>query len=232
MAGAKRNHFVGHGYVYCSINYRLSPRDRGEEGVSHPIHAEDCARAIAWIHNHIADYGGDPDNMHLMGHSAGGHLAGLVVTNERFLQANDKNISIIKTNAMLDPAAVDVLGYIEHNRGGAMSHSYHQVFGEDEATLTDASPYAHVSSKKGIPKTILFYAGERMNLNQFGPKFTDALTVAGVPSVSVDMVSLDHGQMNSHIGMIGDPMTEMIMTLHACEDPLQFPRVIPPGKGD
>ncbi|MEM6915828.1 MAG: carboxylesterase family protein [Verrucomicrobiota bacterium] len=232
MVGAKRNHFVGNGYIYCSINYRLSPRDRGEEGVSHPTHVEDCAKAIAWIHDHIADHGGDPENMHLMGHSAGGHLAGLVVTNDRFLKAEGKDVSIIKTNAMLDPAAVDIPGYIEHTQGGAMSHSYSQVFGEDEATLTDASPFDHIAAGKGIPKTILFFAGERMNLDHFGPKFTDALTAVGVPSISVDMISLDHGQMNSHIGMVGDPMTELIMKLHAGEDPTAFPKAIQPNTAE
>lgn len=232
MAGAKRNHFVANGYIYCSINYRLSPREPGTDGVAHPTHVEDCAKAIAWIHNHIADHGGDPDNLHLMGHSAGGHLAGLVATNERFLKAEGKDLSIIKTNAMLDPAAVDVLGYIEHTNGGAMSHSYRHVFGEDEVILADASPFAHVAPGKSIPRTILFYAGERMNLDRFGPTFTDALTEAGSPSTSVDMVSLDHGQMNSHIGMIGDPMTELIMNLHAGKDPQQFPTTIPPTSAD
>ncbi|MEM9017095.1 MAG: carboxylesterase family protein [Verrucomicrobiota bacterium] len=230
MAGAKRNHFVENGYIYCSINYRLSPRDNGEDGVAHPTHVEDCAKAIAWIHDHIAEHGGDPENMHLMGHSAGGHLAALVVTNERFLEAEGKDLSIIKTNAMLDPAAVDVLGYLEHTRGGGMGHSYHHVFGEDNSTLTDASPFAHVEPDKSIPQTILFYAGDRMNLNLFGPKFTGALTEVGIPSTSVDMISLDHGQMNSHIGMIGDPMTELIMKLHAGEDPLEFPTKIEPNR--
>ncbi|MEM7699973.1 MAG: serine hydrolase, partial [Verrucomicrobiota bacterium] len=228
IVGAKRDHFVGAGYIYVSINYRLSPHEPGEDGVSHPDHVEDCAKAIAWIHDHVAEHGGDPDNMHLMGHSAGGHLAGLVVTNERFLQAEGKDLSIIKTNAMLDPAAVDVPGYIEHNNGRAMSLSYFHVFGEDESTLTDVSPFDHVGPDKAIPPTILFYAGERMNLDLFGPKFTEALSEAGVPSKSVDMVSLDHGQMNSHIGMVGDPMTELIMKLHAGEDPLSFPDRIPP----
>lgn len=232
MAGAKRNHFVVNGYIYCSINYRLSPREPDADGVAHPTHVEDCAKAIAWIHDHVAEHGGDPDNMHLMGHSAGGHLAGLVATNERFLKAEGKDLSIIKTNAMLDPAAVDVPGYIEHNNGRAMSQSYHHVFGEDETTLTDASPFAHVAAEKGIPRTILFYAGERMNLDLFGPQFAQALSEAGVPSKAVDMVSLDHGQMNSHIGMIGDPMTELIMKLHAGEDPTAFPGTIAPNAAE
>lgn len=228
MVGAKRNHFVGHGYIYCSINYRLSPREQGTDGVAHPDHVEDCAKAIAWIHDHIAEHGGDPDNMHLMGHSAGGHLAALVATNERFLEAVGKDLSIIKTNVLLDPGAIDIPGYIEHTGGRRMSQSYYHVFGEDEAALIDASPYAHVAPDKGIPRTVFFYSGERMILDLLAPKFTSALTEVGAPAKAVDMVVLDHGQINAHIGMIGDPMTELIMKLHAGEDPTGFPAAIQP----
>jgi arylformamidase len=33
--------------------------------------------AIAWVWQHIEDYGGDRDRLHLVGHSSGGHLAGM-----------------------------------------------------------------------------------------------------------------------------------------------------------
>jgi hypothetical protein len=42
----------------------------------------------------------------------------------------------------------------------------------------------------------------------------------------VDTVSLDHGQINSHIGMIDEPMTKLIMRLHAGEDASRFPAVL------
>ena len=59
------------GWVCVAINYRLAPRD------ACPAHIVDVKRAIAWIKEHIADYGGDPD--YLVDHrgSAGGHLAAL-----------------------------------------------------------------------------------------------------------------------------------------------------------
>ncbi|MEJ7663628.1 MAG: alpha/beta hydrolase [Hymenobacter sp.] len=42
-----------------------------------PQMADDCARALAWTVQHIADYGGDPARVFVMGHSAGGGLAAL-----------------------------------------------------------------------------------------------------------------------------------------------------------
>ncbi len=48
-------HMAAHGWVCVAINYRLSPRD------AFPAHLVDVKRAIAWIREHIAEYGGDPD---------------------------------------------------------------------------------------------------------------------------------------------------------------------------
>jgi acetyl esterase/lipase len=60
-------------------NYRLSPE------VKHPEHLKDIARAFAWVHAHIAQYGGNPDKLFVAGHSAGGHLVALLATDERYL---------------------------------------------------------------------------------------------------------------------------------------------------
>lgn len=58
------------GVTAVVINYRLAP------SVHVPEMANDCAQAVYWTQQHIADYGGDPNQMFVMGHSAGGGLAG------------------------------------------------------------------------------------------------------------------------------------------------------------
>lgn len=65
------NHFAAQGWVVVAINYRLSPRAR------FPDHLVDVKRALAWIHEHIDEYGGDPDFVVMTGGSAGGHLGSL-----------------------------------------------------------------------------------------------------------------------------------------------------------
>jgi acetyl esterase/lipase len=65
------NHMAAKGWVCVAINYRLSPRD------AWPAHIVDVKRAIAWVREHIADYGGDPDYLAITGGSAGGHLTAL-----------------------------------------------------------------------------------------------------------------------------------------------------------
>jgi acetyl esterase/lipase len=71
-------------------NYRLSP------SVKHPEHVKDVARAFAWTKHHIKDYGGDPKQMFLVGHSAGGHLVALLATDEQYLKAHGCKTSDIK----------------------------------------------------------------------------------------------------------------------------------------
>jgi len=62
---------VMRGWVCVAINYRLSPK------ATWPDHIVDCKRAIAWVRDHIAEYGGDPSFLALSGGSAGGHLSAL-----------------------------------------------------------------------------------------------------------------------------------------------------------
>jgi acetyl esterase/lipase len=68
------------GLVVVMPNYQLTPR------VRHPEHVKDVARAYAWVRRHIKDYGGDPDDIFLAGHSAGGHLVALLATDPGYLK--------------------------------------------------------------------------------------------------------------------------------------------------
>jgi len=85
MVGSKRqqayplmSHLAELGWVCVAINYRLSPRS------TWPDHIVDVKRALAWVKEHIGEYGGDPDWVAITGGSAGGHLSSLAA-----LTAND-----------------------------------------------------------------------------------------------------------------------------------------------
>ncbi|SDS14793.1 Acetyl esterase/lipase [Nocardioides scoriae] len=65
------NRMARQGWVCVAMNYRLAPRH------AFPTQVVDVKRALAWIREHIADHGGDPDYLVLTGGSAGGHLASL-----------------------------------------------------------------------------------------------------------------------------------------------------------
>jgi acetyl esterase/lipase len=65
------SHLAELGWVCVAINYRHSPRN------TWPDHIVDVKRALAWVKEHIAEFGGDPDFVVITGGSAGGHLSAL-----------------------------------------------------------------------------------------------------------------------------------------------------------
>jgi acetyl esterase/lipase len=65
------SHLAARGWVCVSIGYRVSPRH------TWPDHIVDVKRALAWVKENIADYGGDPNFVAISGESAGGHLCAL-----------------------------------------------------------------------------------------------------------------------------------------------------------
>jgi acetyl esterase/lipase len=69
-------HLAAKGWVCVAINYRLSPRD------PFPAQIIDVKLAIAWIREHIEEYGGDPDYIAITGGSAGGHLTALAAVTQ------------------------------------------------------------------------------------------------------------------------------------------------------
>lgn len=69
-----------HGVVAVVPDYRKYPRVK-LDGFMH-----DAARAVAWARAHAAAYGGDPDDLFLMGHSAGAHLGALLSTDAHWLK--------------------------------------------------------------------------------------------------------------------------------------------------
>lgn len=68
------------GYRVVIPNYRLYPK------VKSPAFIEDGALAVRWVRNNIQAYGGDPKQIFLMGHSAGGQIAMLLTVDESYLK--------------------------------------------------------------------------------------------------------------------------------------------------
>lgn len=93
--GSKANYrFVGaalaeRGFLAVLPDYRLYP------AVTFPAFCADGAHAIAWVEAHAQEFGGDPERIVLMGHSAGAHIAAFLAFNRAFVEkagANPKSI--------------------------------------------------------------------------------------------------------------------------------------------
>ncbi|CAM9195069.1 unnamed protein product [Laminaria digitata] len=72
--------FARAGMVGLVMSYRLAP------GVQHPEQIRDVARAVRWARDNVSRYGGDQNDLVLVGHSAGAHLAALCLADPRWLE--------------------------------------------------------------------------------------------------------------------------------------------------
>ncbi len=79
MYGHIGRYFSNNGYCTVVINHRQSPE------VKHPEHTKDAAKAFVWTRDHIANYGGNPEHISLMGHSSGGHIVALLASDHTYL---------------------------------------------------------------------------------------------------------------------------------------------------
>lgn len=105
--------FTGAGYVFASVNYRLSaapfdPALPDPNRVMFPAQPDDVGEAIGWLDAHVDEYGGDRRRIVLIGHSAGAHLASLVATDPSYVRRYGVRATQIIGFASLDPPAFDI----------------------------------------------------------------------------------------------------------------------------
>lgn len=89
--------FTGAGFVNVVINYTLIPGVRMDEQV------RQCRAAVAWVHAHIRDYGGDPEQIYATGHSAGGHLAVSLLADPNIVPGRIKGVTSLSGLYDLEP---------------------------------------------------------------------------------------------------------------------------------
>jgi arylformamidase len=213
----KASLFVGQGYVYVSVNYRLSP------AVQHPAHVEDVAKALSWLADNIASYGGDPKRIFLMGHSAGAHLAALVTTDEAYLNRLGKSPAMVRGVILLDTAAYDILRNIDNFPDSEFNRLLiENAFGKDRETWAKASPIEYVKQGKVLPAFLVFHT-DRKSSTAISKEFVEALQKAGVPAADVLVRGKNHQKLNREIGQQGDGTSGLILEFLHGKDLNAFP---------
>lgn len=196
--------FNDQGFVFASINYRLFP------DATYKDQAADVAKAIRWVRDHAGEFRGSPDRLFLMGHSAGAHLAALVATDQRYLEAEGMKLGDVQGVILLDGACYDVAKQIEmgQSRGGAKM--FLTVFSDDPAKQQDASPIAHASKGKGIPAFLILYVADRQDSRLQSEALAQQLESAGTSASVVAAEGKTHATINRELGEAGDAPTEAV----------------------
>jgi acetyl esterase/lipase len=212
--------FARQGIGVAMPSYRLSP------AVKHPEHVKDVARAFAWTYRHIAQYGGNRDQLFLCGHSAGGHLVSLLATDPAYLKNVGIKPSAVK--GVISVSGVYRLPQLHFNfalpKGlGQAAPAKNQaatgftfrlnlfslVFGDDPKVLKNASPLNHVH--RGLPPFLLVYAGHDFPfLPQMAREFARVLKAARCPVRLLQVKDRDHDTVMFNATSATDPVARAI----------------------
>lgn len=194
--------FVGKGFVFVSTNYRFVPK------VTIKQMAGDIAKAIRRVHDHAGQYGGDPNRIFVMGHSAGAQLASLVSTDEHYLNAEGLSLSIIGGCVPVDGDTYDVpmqIGMVEKR----IADIYRRKFG-DEASQMDLSPVTHVAKGKHIPPFLIVHVADHPETKAQSQRLAKVLQEAGISANALPAEGKNHGTINADLGLPGDKPTQAL----------------------
>ena len=193
------------GFIVASINYRLSP------AVTHPAHVRDVCQAIGWIGDHIAGHGGDPDQLYLLGHSAGAHLAALAAIDRKRLKAAGADPSAIRGVILLDGAGYHVPRQIHQARLPRIEKMYCDAFTDEVSSQRDASPTLKVAKFDATPPPFLIlHVANRAASKSQSEALAKALRAKGGEVTVLPIAGKNHGTINRDLGKPGDPTTKAV----------------------
>src|SRR5262245_18134511 len=204
--------FVDKGFVFVSTNYRLLPN------VDMGTIVRDVAKSIRWVHDHIAEHGGDPKRILVMGHSAGAQLAALICTDDRYLKAEGLSLAIMKGCVPVDGDTYDVPAIIETAETRRRVHGQPQAkfghrekFGNDPEKHRDFSAVTHVAKEKGIPSFLILHVAEHPDTSAQAQRLGNVLKDAGVPTTVFGAKETTHSKINADLGLSGDAATKALV---------------------
>jgi hypothetical protein len=178
--------WVPKGVVFVTVNYRM------DDAVTPIMEADDVAAALVKVQQLAPSWGGDPDNVILMGHSAGAHLVTLINSAPEI--ATGKGARLWKGTISLDSGAMNVPQIMKARH----FKLYDEAFGKDPALWEAASPYHRL---KGPTQPLLGICRQRSadacpQNRQLARKAAD---LGG--KMEVQPEPMTHGEINSELGL-------------------------------
>jgi len=164
------------GWITVVIDYRLASKEvltkDKVKAAYFPDNINDVADAFSFVNKNIIKYGGNPNQIFVMGHSAGANLATLFVVTagqERFSKSIKGLISIAGAYSMPDLA-----------KTSAKEDCLNETFlnpQPDNPQLKQASPISYIRKGLNLPPILLLYGEKEIyNLDLQAKDFSKALT--------------------------------------------------------
>ena len=171
------------GVVAVIISYPLSPAAQ-YDGM-----ATASARAVKWVYKNIEQYGGNPSEIFVAGHSAGGHLAALIALDNQYFKALNI-VNSIKGLILIDAAGLDMYSYLKKNNFDE-ENTYIKTFINNPSTWKAASPLYYLD--KSMPPMLIYRGGKTYpSIERSTKTFVDSLKMY-VPNPNYRVLDdLDH----------------------------------------
>ncbi|HEY1050176.1 MAG TPA: alpha/beta hydrolase, partial [Prosthecobacter sp.] len=206
---SKPQWFLDKGFVFVSTNHRLLPT------VDMGTLIGDVAKAFAWMHQHIAEHGGDPKRVLVGGHSSGAQLATIICTDDRYLKAEGVSFDSLIGCVPVDGDTYDVPAIIETAETRRRAHGQEQAkfghrekFGNDPAKHKEFSAVTHIAKGKGIPPFLVLHVANHPDNSAQAFRLGAVLKEAGVPVKVFGGKDTDHTRINANLGTPDDPTTK------------------------
>ncbi|MDQ6684730.1 MAG: alpha/beta hydrolase, partial [Pseudomonadota bacterium] len=152
--------FARQGCIGLNVEYRLAPE------VVYPAGGEDVTRAVHWLREHAAEFGGDPWRLFLIGHSAGGTHAAAAAFDPAVTAGRRLPIAaLVLISARLRADRLDE----NPNADGVAAY-----FGADASLDDSRSPLAHVATSD-VPVMVAVAQYENPLLDVYGLEFAQRL---------------------------------------------------------
>jgi acetyl esterase/lipase len=180
--------WVPRGIVFVSVDYRMLP------DADPRVQAQDVARALAYVQQHAATWGGDGGRVVLMGHSAGAHLVALLEASPTW--ATQAGARPWLGAVFLDSGALDVPALMQ----APHLPLYDNAFGNDPAFWRAVSPQQQLSANR--PPLLAVCSTQRMRSCQQSAAFVDAANASGTRAELL-REDLSHLEINNTLGTPG-----------------------------
>jgi acetyl esterase/lipase len=170
------------GFIAAIPDYRRYP------AVHFPRFVEDGAAALAWLRDNVVQRGGDADAIHLMGHSAGAHIAALLAHDHRYLAAAGVRQDSIRSFVGL-AGPYDFLPFDDR--------TLEQIFAVADLATTQPISFA----AQAAPPTLLLHgAADRTVLPANSERLSAALQAAGNPARVQFYPDIGHVELVAALG--------------------------------
>ncbi|WNJ99507.1 alpha/beta hydrolase [Thalassospiraceae bacterium LMO-JJ14] len=151
------------GFLVAVADYRVYPE------IAFPAFVTDTAKAVRWLSEHAGEHAGMTDRIHLVGHSAGAHIAAMTALDRRFLEAEGVHHDILgRWVGLAGPYA------FYPSKTAAVSAVFEHLDDEDAAR-----PITFVD-EKSPPALLLHGADDSIVIPLHSEKLARAMNDAGV----------------------------------------------------